>query len=406
MIVRVLVKCAACANLIVLRITVEGGYQPFIFGCPHCVSEIHGSLDSDTNRPFGLASNDFEQVDEEESGGELAVPVNTGVPVHLSLIGQPAKEALMSPFLHATMNLGDDGASDVMERINAMRGNLESLYPHVRRASSHFRRQDRDNLVKALAQIPGAEKVDFSERDPYKVFGVALSHLFSPLERGDWRVRARDELTEIVQRAFKIDPVAVKKTFDEFAEGPLGRHRVRVIDTVMVLLGDNKALFPALFSEGIELNGNLADFRVMRNDFDVIKGRYQDVFELASRTLAFISRLANIALRADASKYVDGTTRTFNKALNKTTAFNREPWLEDFPAAREMYESMSRRVRNDIGHRLVRYDFETGHLSYEDGRGENYLNFLIGYLDSVRLCHYLVEALELLDHISQLLAKE
>ena len=142
------------------------------------------------------------------------------------------------------------------------------------------------------------------------------------------------------------------------------------------------------------------------DDFDALKARYQDIYELGSRSLAFTSRVANIKARGDASIYSDGTTRTFNKALNKTTSFKREPWLADFPVADELYSAMKRGMRNDIGHMLVKYDVESGYLMFEDARRENYLSFLVDYLNAVRLVHYLLDVCEGLWYVKKFFGKE
>jgi hypothetical protein len=130
--------------------------------------------------------------------------------------------------------------------------------------------------------------------------------------------------------------------------------------------------------------------RVMRDDFDVIKSRYQDVFELASRNLAVVAAFANIARRGDVRQFADGEARSLNAAL-KERAFVRERWLADLPAANLLFDAMSRRTRNDIGHSLVRYDFGSGALVYDDGPGETYLEFIVDYLSAARLSRYLAD---------------
>ncbi|HZJ50436.1 MAG TPA: hypothetical protein VFF07_06185 [Actinomycetota bacterium] len=74
----------------------------------------------------------------------------------------------------------------------------------------------------------------------------------------------------------------------------------------------------------------------MRDDFDTLKGRFQDIFEAASRGLVFTARIVNLARRGDPNVHADGSSRTLHKALNKTTAFQREGWLTDFPKAKTL----------------------------------------------------------------------
>jgi hypothetical protein len=171
----------------------------------------------------------------------------------------------------------------------------------------------------------------------------------------------------------------------------LPEHRKRVFDTALAVLGDSAALEPAMWADRIDDIGKVGEFQVMRDDFDLLKVRYQDMFELGSRSLALMSRAANIARRGDVSRHADGRTRSLKDALDHTTANHRESWLMDFPAAKVLYGAVGRNTRNDIGHRLVRYDIDQGALVYEDGTNENYLRFLVDYLQATRLTHYLVD---------------
>ena len=153
-----------------------------------------------------------------------------------------------------------------------------------------------------------------------------------------------------------------------------------------------------MWAEAMAGKVGLDDYRVMRDDFDLIKIRYQDIFGVGSRSLAVVSRFANIARRGDVRQHADGIGRSLKKAVNGTRAIDREPWLVDFPEATQLYLAVERNTRNDIGHTLVRYDFERGLLVYDDGATENYIEFLVDYLNAVRLTRYLVEVVLLLDH--------
>jgi hypothetical protein len=182
--------------------------------------------------------------------------------------------------------------------------------------------------------------------------------------------------------------------------GGVPEHSNRVIDTALTLLGDVEPLIAGLCAEEMETAGRLDDHRVMRDDFDVLKSRYQDIFELGSRSLAFTARVANIARRGDVRLHVDGKKLSLKEAID-ATASAREPWLADFPVAKQLYEAVERHTRNEIGHRSVRYDFERGVLVYQDGLEENYLLFLVDYLGAVRLSHYLLEVVVSLYRVAE-----
>lgn len=389
-----------------LRITVAGGLQQFVFACPHCRSEIHGTFYAQVAEPFELRSEDFELLDTEQEQPEtLCVPVTTDMPVHTSLVGVRADAVAVTPFIQLASTVGSGVLSEVMPRIERLRALRSEVFPHLRRGASQFTQGDLSGVADALGRAPGGADIDFEVEDPVDVLGVAFAGMYAPFEDTGLREEAAKEWAKTFGAARVADEPALRSLYVEVEAGPLVEHRARVIDTAVNVLATADALYPAVMAERMEGQVELSEYRVMRDDFDVLKVRYQDIFELGSRTLAFTGRVANIAYRNDARTYADGERRTLHKALNKTTSYKREPWLADFPVAKRLFDAMNRHTRNDIGHRLVRYDFNAGSLVYDDGATENYLLFLVDYLHAVRLTHYLVDVVEILWHVREPLMK-
>ncbi|WP_405395093.1 hypothetical protein [Microbispora hainanensis] len=398
MVSRIAVQCRQCGKHLVLRITISGGHQPFLFACPYCRSELRGRLSASPGKPFGLESEDFDVTDLQDNDTDvIAVAINTDFPVSLSSIEQSAEEISITPFIALVMELGDDVTMEVMANVEALRALREEIFPHVRRASSYFTRGDLNGTRNALQKAPGGDAVDFSALNVVSVLSHAMGLLYAPIEDQSLRTEAAEEWAKTLGEALRKDKLAVESLFVEF-EKPLSEHRARAFDTALNMLGAVDSLISALFAERMSITPgiDIDRYRVMRDDFDALKIRYQDAFEVASRTLAFTGRVANIAHRGDVREHADGIACSFNQALNRTTAYKREPWLADFPVAKKLYDAMKRNTRNDIGHRLVRYDFESGTLKYEDGSAENYLLFLEDYLHAVRLTHHALDVCELL----------
>ncbi|MFI5258784.1 MAG: hypothetical protein ACHQ01_04140 [Candidatus Limnocylindrales bacterium] len=315
----------------------------------------------------------------------------TDVPVHKSLITGPANQMMLTPYIRALNALGHAGLDELMPATMALRGRREEVFPYLRRASLSFLRGDGAGVTAALSDSPAADSIDFSMVDPVELLRVAFSEYCEPLGKASLIEDAITEADQVVEDARATDGVGLEKLLTALEGGPLPEHCKRVFDTTLTLLEDAAAIEPAMWADRIDAIDKCGEFRVMRDDFDLLKVRYQDVFELGSRSLALMARVANIARRGDVSRHADGRTRSLNDALNHTTARHREAWLVDFPAAKYLYDAVARHTRNDIGHRLVRYDIELGSLVFDDGTEENYLLFLVDYLEAVRLSHYLVD---------------
>jgi hypothetical protein len=402
MVTRYLVRCHGCKKQLVLRIQVSstmspddpGSVQPFVFACPNCEAGIRGKLHAVVGaRQPNLVSEDFTVVvDGHEDPEDKAVTVATDLPVPLSLMRGRAGDVMLTPFIQMTSSLGIGATAGLMGRIGGVRSLRDEAFPSLRRAGLAFVRGDLAGVTRTLMDNEPAESHDFlAKLPPAVLLGMAFMRSYGPIEDEDLIEGARAELARTMEEAAKADSASLVGLLTALQAAGVTEHSNRVIDTALTLLGDVEPLIAGLCAEEMERAGRLDDHRVMRDDFDVLKSRYQDIFELGSRSLAFLARVANIARRGDVQLHVDGKKRSLKEAID-ATAGAREPWLADFPVAKQMYDAVERHTRNEIGHRSVRYDFERGVLVYHDGVEENYLLFLVDYLGAVRLSHYLLEA--------------
>jgi hypothetical protein len=282
--------------------------------------------------------------------------------------------------------------AELMERIGGVRGFRGTGFPTVRRAGQAFVRGDLASVANALAddEVVTGDDDAVPQFPPLVLLGAAFMWSFAPIEDEGQFEAACAEKVSMLEEAARANPAAFTELLRTLRADWLTEHSNRVTDTALTVLGDVEPLISALFAEQIAHTADLADYRVMRDDFDALKGRYQDIFELGSRSLVFMAQVANIARRGDGRHHVNGKNLSLEQAL-RTKAYLREPWLADFPMAKQMYDAVKRHTRNEIGHRSVRYDFERGVLVYGDGVEENYLLFLVDYLQAVRLSHYLLE---------------
>lgn len=339
---------------------------------------------------------DFEQLDAEDPEA-VAVAVATDVPVHLGLVGATGSAAVISPFIAVSQELGLERAKPVVDGGNRLRALREHLFPGVRRAGAFWADRDLDGLTQALKAVPGSDQLDWENDTPMALFDELVGILVEPLELFGVREACAEELLKLIGVALEEHLDAFTVLFGEFEAGSLEEHRRRVVSAVFGALDDIDAILPALWIEAMEEHVDLALYRVMRNDFANRKSSYQDLFELASRTLAFTAPIANLVLRGDAKAFSDGETRTPHKA-QKARAFERTAWLADFPVTEPRYAAVSRHTRNDIGHALVRQDVRRGVLVYDDGSEQNYMLFLVDWLQAVRLIRYALDVILILDY--------
>jgi hypothetical protein len=396
---RYLISCRGCGRHLVLRIQISAGLspddprtvQPFLFACPACRSGMHGALHGGQLSP-SLGGEDFDIADEEPAADDLVVSIATDVPVHPSLTGGRGDDVLLTPYIKVVSLVGPELAAEVVEAAGTLHRLREAVLPYLRRGVDRYLQGDLAGAIDAVAAaVEDRPAVVTLEAAP--LLRAFLEDLYRPLGGADAIDAAIAETEETLGAAQVRDAAAAAALRGALDSGPLPEHRRRVLDTALRVLSDVDALTPALWSRLLEARlppDELLSLRVMRDDFDVLKSRYQDVFELGSRTLAMIVPFANIARRGDVRSFADGQRRSLKDAL-AARAVVREGWLVDLPAVKVLFEAVGRRTRNDIGHRLVRYDFNSGNLVYDDGAQETYLGFVVDYLNAVRLSRYLAD---------------
>lgn len=352
---------------------------------------MHGALHGGQLSPL-LAGEDFDVADGEAAPDDLVVSVATDVPVHASLTGSRADDVLLTPYIKVVSMIGPEVAAEVVEAVGTLRGLRETGLPYLRRGIDRYLEDDLSGAIDAAAAAfkdrPAEVKVEAAP-----LLRAFLEDLYQPLGGANAIDAAIAETEAIVRAAEVRDATATAALLGALESGPLQEHRRRVLDTALRVLADVDALAPALWSALLETRlpaEELLALRVMRDDFDVLKSRFQDVFELGSRTLGMIAPFANIARRGDVRSFADGQRRGLKDALGARAAV-REGWLVDLPAVKLLFDAVSRRTRNDIGHRLVRYDFNSGDLVYDDGARETYLDFMVDYLNAARLSRYLAD---------------
>ncbi len=133
---------------------------------------------------------------------------------------------------------------------------------------------------------------------------------------------------------------------------------------------------------------DINDYRVYRDDFNLIKSLYLDIFELLSRMLFYLGCIVNLSIRNDYRIYSTGMIKS--QKFKKMPAYDKMFVLDELPKLKNFINNVQRPLRNDIGHFNVRYDFRKGVLAYDDGTEQNYINFLKFVLDAVRSLWFVI----------------
>jgi hypothetical protein len=395
-IVRQQLRCQTCEEPFVARLGIGSGRLPLIFQCPHCEVALRATLEPDP-KTLDLNFKSEDVVPEEDAAEEdeiQSVTVYADVPVPKAMQGIPAKNANLSPFILFAQVIGHGELGELMGRVEAMRSFRTNVFPKLRRAASLIRTGDFTALAAAVDRLPGVADIEgLCEQHPLYQFGRYVETLYLPFASLEPRIAAIGELgTLLIAAEHHEGGPEHLETLNNRADWI--EHRRRIYESVVNALSLVETLMPAMAWEQVdEKKYKVDDYLVMRDDFDQLKGVYQDLFELGSRSLAYVGSILNLVVRGDPRQFSNGKRCSLTKAL-RATANQREFILDELPQAKLLYDQIDRHTRNDIGHRLVSFDFATQTLVDDKGRQTNYLLFLEDFLGAVRFSSYLLGVAE------------
>jgi hypothetical protein len=335
------------------------------------------------------------ELDEREEEGLPMLVLYADLPVKLDFLGRP-EAAFASPFIEMT-SLWGERAGEYSSRSNTLYELRQTIFPAIRRAASLYQLNDLERLEAAVARFPLDEIEGLGELHSIYKLGRLIDFPYTPFIDVLQRTAAVNELLVRMVVCHRQRRHDYRRLLDEMVH-ELGflEHRRKVVETGMNVIEHADALLPGLAWEHISTDPrpDPNDYRIVRGDFDELRARYVEIFELASRTLAYTGAIVNLAERAAPDLWSNGARTSARTMLRGRTAHQREFILDELPYAKTLYDEVHRQSRNDFGHYAIEYDFASGELVDHDGTRTSYLLFLVDYLAAARLTSYLLGVVE------------
>jgi hypothetical protein len=378
-----------------LRIVIDPvPQQKLLFPCPQCGVDLRLQVDTPQPPTIAVTSLDIEQVNVSELADDVPIVLLTScIPVPAQALDQQ-RDGFVSPFLIMSNYASQEGFLHYSEASNVLYEFYGKLLAPIRRIASIYASGNTEALRKLLGSLPVIDIDEFRDFPPAYQVGRCFDLLFAPVMRLEEHWAAKQELLSLQFRGFKKHPGAYKRLLDDLVNvGRFTQFRRKVAATAITLLEDYGSLLPGMAWETFEPQPDARDFRIIRDDFDVLRARYVEIFELGSQALAYVGYLSNLVRRGDARQWCDGRS-TGLQAVMDLTSHKREFITAEVPAIRVIYEAVHRRTRNKFGHYSVEYDSASGDLIDNDGNRTSYVLFLADYLSAARLALFLMTLTE------------
>lgn len=400
MIARQILTCHSCQKRFLMRIGVGLAHdQKFVFSCPMCNAVLRGVLKLDYKKIGGeVISEDFDvmgSATDQAIKGLSAINIYTDIPVHKSIQGKGLDKG-GSAFLGLMRFMGAK-FKDYSERVQALHEVRLELFPALRRAANLFAEEQWVNLKQSLGEIK-IPNYSSDQQSAATSFMHLMAIIYSPISHRGRILCQKQEIRKFFDTCNQMNGALLKSIIQQFYDQHnFASHRNKIVDVSVKCLTKFDSLVPAFAYEHFlpEASAKLDEFQIFRDDFDELKVLYVDIFELSSRTLAYLCPILNLAVRSDALLCRDGKNRTITNLL-KLRSVDREFIVEDTTELKSAYNRLNRHTRNDFGHYSVSYDVRSGCIIDENGDKQPLLLFLADFLGAVQMMPLLLNIAEII----------
>ena len=401
MIIRNLAICNSCDKNFILRAVVPNSKNSlFAYPCPSCQIRLKGQFKLKPESPnIDIISSNFSilkdfSISKTEKIDPLPiVTISTEIPIHKLHHKNNLLEG-GSPILWLPKNMGTafiEWIETVKLLQNFDNDKFSELLQRLVNYASIENWEQVENILEELDQ-------DIKAKDNQQVIYMLhklLSSIYVPLIKFDEMVAILDEYYVHLNTCINNHKVEyVKMLNNYYSIYGFSMFKKQVYETYYKIIKNFDSFITGLFHESIPENmkSDLANYRLFRDDYDMIKSLYQDIFELNSKSMFYIGSIVNLSKRNSPCHFASGIN-SCNK-FRKLTSFKKLEVLNEFTLLKDLISNVSRPMRNSIGHFGAEYDYVSGNLIFEDGSSQNYIEFLGQFLWSVKSIWFLLVIVE------------
>jgi hypothetical protein len=264
-----------------------GGRQPFDVVCPICSSSIRGELITTREATVSARLEEAPDLSEDASQDWQVITTHPAFPF-------TPNEALRSPFIDMTMILGGAAAMPYFKSVAQFKGIVTEDWPQLRRAYQFYLAENWGRFDTAMSRLleedwPGEPDMLIRHDVIHRLLMVMLSPL-------DPRGRYAEMLQEIAERATPSEPL-VSYLRQDTVQAELLSLQKRLFRQLVHLVEIKETWLPVLPLLWVDLLGRAApnEWRLPGDDFPVLRGAYQQDFELSCQALPFLVVIENAA---------------------------------------------------------------------------------------------------------------
>ncbi len=403
MIFRCLIKCNSCNENVVLRVSLPlAKTEGFLLPCPECQVALRGKMSIDYETPtVKILSEDFEVdsgYDAAKAEGCEVVTISTDLPIHRTRHKKNLIEG-GSPFLWLHKLLGSEKFIEHKKLIDSLNLLREKQFNNFKVAISYAETYQWNRVSKVVNRIaPIKGYYNTKTENAIYSFYRTLTIFYAPLISLQEMLDIYDESYQHINKCLKNKRKIYSNLLTEFKQlYGYEEYRNKVLGCYYRTLQNFDSYIAGIVYDYMpdDIKPNLEDYRVFRDDYELVKSLYVDIFKCVSMMLFYLGSIVNLSQRNTSYNFFNGINNAKN--FRKGKAYDKLKILDELPALKKLIEKVSRPMRNDIGHFNASYNFREGVLTYEDGSKTNYIIFLNHLLSAVKAMWFLISINEKID---------
>jgi hypothetical protein len=376
-------QCPGCDQDFAARVGIEPTKMTrFYVPCPHCEYPIKGRMYGEELKDLRVEF-DAAQVNIEDNALDAPfVTVDPSVPSRLK--GAERGQLGTFPTMTLIQLAGDDG-HELLQVLQQGKDEASLRWPVIRRLYEYYLAEDWKHFDKAAADTYEDWKPVHTEHERATVANQAVGLFMAGVNGG-----SREATAQFVHRLGKKHTAALhnKAYRDELhalaKTGQIRSLQRQVFDEIGRFVESLPSWHMGILDRYVtdEARPELANLTLFRDEFDILRDRYQQSYELVCKVIKIALAAQNTVIRKDPNDFGPVPAGVGIKAspttlamFDKMSTAHRLGYLRQVPKWEGFADLMNNKKRNAIGHASSRHDLRTGLvISDIDSNGVTYLD--------------------------------
>jgi hypothetical protein len=376
-------QCPGCDQSFAARVGIEPTKMTrFYVPCLHCEYPIKARMYGEELKDLRVEF-DADQVNIE--GNALDAPfvtVDPSVPSRLK--GAERGQLGTFPTMTLIQLAGDDG-HELLQVLQRGKDEASLRWPVIRRLYEYYLAEDWKHFDKAAADTYENWKPVHTEHERATIANQAVGLFMAGVNGG-----SREATAQFVHRLGKKHTAALhnKAYRDELhalaKTGQIRSLQRQVFDEIGRFVESLPSWHMGILDRYVtdEARPELANLTLFRDEFDILRDRYQQSYELVCKVIKIALAAQNTVIRKDPNDFGPVPAGVGIKAspttlamFDKMSTAHRLGYLRQVPKWEGFADLMNNKKRNAIGHASSRHDLRTGLvISDIDSNGVTYLD--------------------------------